>query len=617
MSKTAGFFFRELQVHGRKKDTAKIELRKGLNVVSGASDTGKSYLVQCLDFMTGAMTPPEEIDEAKGYETVFLEISSWKGDVFTLERSLRGGDFTLYQGSISEIGQVLEQETLKEKQRTKSLRTVSDFYLQLCELSSIVLLTKKKNNETKGVTFRPIAHLAIVDEERIYTRRSPIHAGSINNHRTLEESLFRFLVTGVDDSSLVSNVDQTSNAADEAVRRETILGITEALETEIADLTDFPDEIDTQLKKLKSSLEEITAAVEVDQNALRRTQDQRRKAWKTAEETAARLEVLDRLTSRFELLEDYYSSDLNRLGAMREAGDYMTQLPVSDCPVCRTPDPWDKDEELEVLTKACERERARTSLLMEDLASTMEDIEEEKSSLSRQQRRAQRTYQRLGKDIELRLEPATSIRKTELDELLDSQRSLDRAVALRDQLTVLNKQLDGIGAKTERTISTGSESVRSIPKTSETSDFCRVVEKLLKDWKFPDAGRVSFSETKKDIVINGKDRSSHGKGIRALSHSAFVVGLLRYCRSEGRPYPGVVVLDSPLVAYREPDSKKSVTKAGVKENFFRSLAKKKARQQIVVFENEDPPEDLESHINYVHFSGDKGDDTREGFFPNG
>lgn len=186
-------------------------------------------------------------------------------------------------------------------------------------------------------------------------------------------------------------------------------------------------------------------------------------------------------------------------------------------------------------------------------------------------------------------------------------------LAQRDRLQTEFDRLktDGTGEPKEK-----SDKVEWATTTGDAFEFCKTVRKLLKDWKFPGAGPVTFSEQKQDIVINGKERSGHGKGIRALSYAAFVVGLLQYCRAKKRPCPGFVVLDSPLVAYREPDSQQQVKEAGVAENFYESLAESKPNQQIIVFENIDPPEKLDG-VNVVHFTGDKLGIGRCGFFPVG
>jgi hypothetical protein len=52
--------------------------------------------------------------------------------------------------------------------------------------------------------------------------------------------------------------------------------------------------------------------------------------------------------------------------------------------------------------------------------------------------------------------------------------------------------------------------------------------------------------------------------------------------------------------------------AGVKEAFYRSLAGGDAKGQVIVFENEDPPDNMEGTFNRIHFS--KSSAGRYGLF---
>ncbi len=79
--------------------------------------------------------------------------------------------------------------------------------------------------------------------------------------------------------------------------------------------------------------------------------------------------------------------------------------------------------------------------------------------------------------------------------------------------------------------------------SSSLDRFSREIESILKAWHFPDAERVHFEEATRDIVIAGKRRGSRGKGMRAVTHAAFTIGLLEFCRKENRSHPGFVVLE--------------------------------------------------------------------------
>lgn len=89
-----GFEIRRLCVLGESKTPAEISFQKGLNVIVGASDTGKSYVAQCINFMFGGGDAPKKILESEGYEIITLDLKlRANDDVVTLERALKGGNF--------------------------------------------------------------------------------------------------------------------------------------------------------------------------------------------------------------------------------------------------------------------------------------------------------------------------------------------------------------------------------------------------------------------------------------------------------------------------------------------------------------------------------------------
>src|ERR1035441_3588723 len=106
---TSGFQLRTLRVTGKGKTPAEVSFGPGFNVISGASNTGKSYILQCIDFMLGATKRPKRIQESVGYESVLLDIEDPHGRTHQLERSLSGHAF-LHR--IISVDQVRSEESL-------------------------------------------------------------------------------------------------------------------------------------------------------------------------------------------------------------------------------------------------------------------------------------------------------------------------------------------------------------------------------------------------------------------------------------------------------------------------------------------------------------------------
>ena len=93
-----GLRLRHLTFHGPVKGFATVSFTAGLNVIFGASNTGKSFIVDTIDFMLGGKGPLRDIPERIGYNQVLLAIETLDGDQFTIVRSTDGGAFRLFSG---------------------------------------------------------------------------------------------------------------------------------------------------------------------------------------------------------------------------------------------------------------------------------------------------------------------------------------------------------------------------------------------------------------------------------------------------------------------------------------------------------------------------------------
>lgn len=114
-------------------------------------------------------------------------------------------------------------------------------------------------------------------------------------------------------------------------------------------------------------------------------------------------------------------------------------------------------------------------------------------------------------------------------------------------------------------------------------------------------------------MISGEPRGSHGKGVRAITHAAFNLALLQLSHREQKSFPSMVLIDSPLVVYREPDPGEEQFPVSVKEAFYRTIAAVFKETQVIILENDEPPIDLGHDANIVLFTGKRT--GRWGFIP--
>ena len=74
---TKRFYISKVAIKGDNKKIINIPFDKGLNIVLGGSDCGKSYLYKIIYFILGGSEAPDEeqsVPESKGYDTYYLEL---------------------------------------------------------------------------------------------------------------------------------------------------------------------------------------------------------------------------------------------------------------------------------------------------------------------------------------------------------------------------------------------------------------------------------------------------------------------------------------------------------------------------------------------------------------
>jgi len=607
-----GFALRQLTLTGPGVANAELRLTRGLNVIAGPSDTGKTFIAQCIDFAMGSGSAPKEIPEAAQYTSVLLEIESQDTRrIFVLERGLRGGDVRLTaQGEADRV--------LAAKHQADQDDTVSRFLLELSGLDGKKIRTNQQG-KTRSLSFRDIAPLILVDEESVISATSPVLSGQYTT-RTAESGVFRLLLTGTDDSSVIAKDDPKVAIVRQEGKAEVLEVFLQRTRAQLAELNVVRSlaEVRDQLARLDAATDAASAEVAVEQSNAAALEERRRSAWTRLRQVESRADVLSELQKRFSLLQEQYSSDLRRLEAIAEAGVRLGQMTEERCPVCGAPAEHHESEHQQErsapadVAQACKAEAAKTTKLLQDLQTTLASNAAEVERLGVERSARQAELESTVTELKTLLQPRLQLA---VQKVRDSQALRDacrRGLELLEHAQELEVLLAEANAPRKQERVDGPSSKVS---TGQAEQFSKYMEELLRSWHFPNLDRVTFSENDQDVIISGRPRGSHGKGVRAITRAAFNLALLRLCAQEGRPFPSVVLIDSPLVVYREPDAEEGSFPAGVKDAFYRSLAQGFRDCQVIILENDEPPADLSSSANYIVFTGTNL--GRRGFIPTG
>lgn len=141
--------FRHISFTGPEKEPAFLVFKNGLNVLYGASDTGKSFVLESIEFMLGK-GELRDIPERIGYDRVFLGLETSGGKNFTLMRATDGGRFGLFFGLHTAYSEEAELFIFDEKNEAWEMRTISNFVLNIIGLDNKRI---KKNAKFETVNF--------------------------------------------------------------------------------------------------------------------------------------------------------------------------------------------------------------------------------------------------------------------------------------------------------------------------------------------------------------------------------------------------------------------------------------------------------------------------------
>ncbi|MCG6191365.1 AAA family ATPase [Maribellus maritimus] len=606
---------KNLVYKGTGKKPAIIEFSSGFNVITGPSDTGKSLIFECLSYVLGSSTVPKEPTEAKGYTNLFLTIEH-DGNEFTIERSTLSNDVNVYEMPYDDIDDNSDKTTLSGSANAKD--NISDFLLNKINISS-KKLKKNERNETVNLTFNILRKLLLVDEGKIQSTYSPIFSG-MPTSVTVEKSLFKFLITGIDYSQIIVKQKPEIRKADATAR----INLLEHLLNKGAfkfDSNISKEELEAKKAKIENEINVEIINISENQKEIDELQTKRKQSWEEALSIESKLIHVSELLSRFQLLSEQYQNDLNRLDAIIETGEILNQSKDELCPVCgakseyHQPDCIISNEEINNVKDACFIEKQKINSLQSDLQATIKQVDAQKQNYTIIKTNEEESYKWIDKQLNEKLEPSVNKIKGRLSKLYEAKKDIEITLGMIEQLEEMKELREK--AVQDLKPQKKTEKVQTGVQAAEINDLLKLIEAQLTAWGYPDIDRIGFSEDLQDITIGAKNRKDQGKGYRAITHAAFIISLMNYCSLFKKPHAGFVVLDSPLVTFKKADKKAVGSDAisdDMKKLFYRNLSTIGQDKQIIVLENDNPPSDVTRNINYIHFTKNEKN-GRYGFIP--
>ncbi|HBN6276834.1 AAA family ATPase [Vibrio diabolicus] len=577
---------------------AEIDFSCKDHLVFGPTDTGKTYVVEAIKFILGGKAKYlRDIGYNERYEQIALQVCL-RGEPYTIFRDLSGKRHDIYPGHI--------------KSRPKSGKvkgTVSKFIIDSTNSNDYKILIK--SGVLGDLTTGDLRRVSLFSENDTLSLDS--FEGSDSNTLVRNRASLSLFLTGKDDKniSLVLSTDERNEAKGRAsFIEEQMLEIKERLPDKVfsMDLKEEVFKLDNEIERLNNLEEEINIQLLGNREGFFETQKNRDRKNK---ELSHRVEC----KINFETLRSKLNNDFDRLTTLSTFSDISKHFQRSSCPVCDN-HIENEDGALSIsLAAKVESDKikyhlSQIDLSIKDIICEIDDINGELNSLITEIDYLESEYEELSSKYKCSV-------KDKLMELYDLRTDLIQWNRDKEQYLKLDMKLVDNKEKSKQK---KQEVDRNIE--DESKDIIERVSSLLNEWGVPDIKSVGFNKEVVDLTINGRERKSYGKGKRGIFLSAYVIALMELALKKQTPHLGFVVIDSPVVTYKDPKHSKNATKDDellditVKDGFYKWLFERNGSGQVVVLENEEPQSKWTIYGKHTEFTGEESS-GRQGLFPIG
>ena len=603
----------KLVLTGENKQDAIIDFKDGLNVIAGASDTGKSFAFECIDYALGSSSELKEVPEVDGYQSVFLEIEDiGQRVIFTIERGItkEKNKMTIYYSNYQDKDRAKNEKISITHSAKKSL---SKKMLNYC--GCIYNNVKKNAEKTQSFTFRSFIPLIMISELRITATYSPIYRVDSrgSTFATSEKSVFKTVISGTD-------YEKKEKKENTEIAKAELKGKIEQLKQIINEIRLENNDLMKGVEDIK--LEKSTVIIELNKFIKEKT-DEIKKHELEYKNTQAEIEFenteLKRLlnnNNKFKLLKKNYLSDLDRLEFINDAFDLTQQLVEVECPICHSPMKINEIEKSDDYYEALVAEKLKIEVQLTELDKTIKDLSDEIMNKEENISKLENHKDEIKDILNNKLGPIVAEKVEQVQNLLEIQEKINLITRNKKRMDKYYTEINEWQEKIDSTVQNKGNKKENLPD-EYTNELCMEIKQLLKKCDFiGEEDDIKYNSATNDVKIGDKEKASFGKGARAIINSTFLIGLMNYCYKKKLCHPGFVVLDSPLTTYKEKDKKDGVDETitkGTKEKFYEMLAEQK-NGQIIIFDNEEPSSTVKKKINYLHFSGDSSV-GRKGLIP--
>lgn len=604
------FYIKQIAASGPNVEFSAIPFEDGVNFIVGPSNTGKSYVINCIDFMLGGKEPPFSKEDT-GYDKIHLTLESDDGYWLSATRMIedgkngdRGSNIVAVETTIPDIEDTDYKISSKE---------YSDLLLRLMGIEKRPSIIATQAAKPEDLTFRTMVHFFLINEDNIFEKAT---AFDIPKHSKITASLTSliYLLSGDDLKRYIPEV-----SAEELERIATQkTGVINYLNSKISALTEQKAKLEEALAAdtdidIDGKINDIVTQIENVEKEIVDATEESRRLLEQIFTLNARLQEARYLRDRYKALRTQYVSDIKRLAFIADGSQKSEGIAHKvNCPFCGHD--MEEVQSREPYVESAKAELARIRLQLEDLQVTEADANSEITILEGQLKELNVRNNSITQLINQRLRPKAQELKAMVAEY-------KRILHLRQELASISYMsttlsVDVFEKENEEDETAAKFNAKDVFDRNLWSALSDEFNAMVKACAYPGNPDSYLSIDTADAVVGGRHKKNQGKGYRAFLNTIMLFNLMKHLEEHGSYALHLLVLDSPILSLKEKKYGISANEAatfGMKESLMRYIIENCGKNQIIIAENELPDAVDYSKANMITFTQTDAEGARYGF----
>ena len=594
-----------LDVSGPNDNFTELEFGDKATIIAGPSDSGKTCIFKCIDYVLGAKNDEEHspFDKDDGYDTIRLLIDTTYGCI-SLQRKV-GSNLTYVSSNNSEI----ETGDYALDESKKNPKTINKLMLKILGLRDDLSVPKNKEGKPESFTWRSLKRAFFVDESRADQKKSillpttndtPYLAGLIYflTDNDLQDYLLKDEPKEIREAKKKAIIAYISNHKLELLTKRNELLTKLSNSGQVTDsISKLISDLNQQMLDINTEIEQLTNESKQTSSLLIKLQDKHQK------DTV--------LFANYNSLKNDYQKEIDRLSFIVQHEIMHKNIKENTkCPYCDH-DIIPKSNESYIEASRIELRRVITNLNeLEETSINLKDTLDDDLDLIE-------VYEETIKNNQNKISEVLLPQRQQIADTLKSYEEYIRLKSAIDQLDANDETLSNDLESYQK-----GKDVPRLPFEAKKM-FHGLLNQyikdnalsILKDIGYSDVVSIDFLETELDLVINNKKKDKRGKGYKAFTNSVLLLLFRKFIEEHSFHKIGLYIFDSPLKGLSLPEEIDDDTD-NIRKGFLNYIINLNSNDQIIVFENTkylELPKLDENEDTKIYIFTQKENDGRYGF----